>query len=98
MGASEAAGSPPGPAQPLTGTQPAPAQPPTGTQPPPAQPPTGTQPQPALTDAAVTPVPEPSATPLDRATTLAAERPEVAIGAAFAGGFLFAMILKRLAR
>jgi hypothetical protein len=26
------------------------------------------------------------------------DRPEVMIGAAFAGGFLFAMILKRLAR
>ena len=26
------------------------------------------------------------------------DRPEVAIGAAFAGGFLFALILKRLAR
>lgn len=26
-----------------------------------------------------------------------AERPEVAVGAAFAGGFLFAMILRRLA-
>lgn len=28
----------------------------------------------------------------------ASERPEVAVGAAFAGGFLLAMILKRLAR
>jgi hypothetical protein len=27
-----------------------------------------------------------------------ADRPEVAIGAAFAGGFLFALILKRFAR
>jgi hypothetical protein len=26
------------------------------------------------------------------------DRPEVAVGAAFAGGFLFAMILRRLAR
>ena len=30
--------------------------------------------------------------------TLAHDRPEVVIGAAFAGGFLLAMILKRLAR
>ncbi len=30
--------------------------------------------------------------------TLAQDRPEVVIGAAFAGGFLLAMILKRLAR
>ena len=33
-----------------------------------------------------------------RAAALADERPEVAIGAAFAGGLLLAMILKRLAR
>jgi hypothetical protein len=31
-------------------------------------------------------------------TSSPAERPEVAIGAAFAGGFVFALILKRLAR
>ena len=29
---------------------------------------------------------------------LAADRPELAVGAAFAGGFLFAIVLKRLAR
>jgi hypothetical protein len=29
---------------------------------------------------------------------IAAERPELAVGAAFAGGFLLAMILKRFAR
>ena len=29
---------------------------------------------------------------------LAAERPEIAVGAAFAGGLVFALILKRLAR
>ena len=29
---------------------------------------------------------------------IAQERPEVAVGAAFAGGFVFALILKRLAR
>jgi hypothetical protein len=34
----------------------------------------------------------------ERAAALADERPEVAAGAAFAGGFLLAMILKRLAR
>jgi hypothetical protein len=33
-----------------------------------------------------------------RAAALADERPEVAIGAAFAGGLVLAMILKRLAR
>lgn len=33
-----------------------------------------------------------------RAAALADDRPEVAIGAAFAGGLVVAMILKRLAR
>ncbi|HUJ35610.1 MAG TPA: hypothetical protein VLW51_10405 [Solirubrobacteraceae bacterium] len=33
-----------------------------------------------------------------RAATLADDRPEVAIGVAFAGGLVLAMILKRLAR
>ena len=32
------------------------------------------------------------------AAALAHERPEVVVGAAFAGGFLLAMILKRLGR
>jgi hypothetical protein len=34
----------------------------------------------------------------ERAVALANERPEVAAGAAFAGGLLVALILKRLAR
>jgi hypothetical protein len=34
----------------------------------------------------------------ERAVTLANERPEVAVGAAFGGGLLLALILKRLAR
>jgi hypothetical protein len=34
----------------------------------------------------------------ERAVSLADERPEVAAGAAFAGGLLLALILKRLAR
>ena len=33
-----------------------------------------------------------------RATALADDRPEVAVGAAFAGGLVVALILKRLAR
>ncbi|HUA05604.1 MAG TPA: hypothetical protein VMB27_16980 [Solirubrobacteraceae bacterium] len=33
-----------------------------------------------------------------RAAALAEERPEVAVGAAFAGGLVVALILKRLAR
>jgi hypothetical protein len=34
----------------------------------------------------------------ERAAAIAEERPEVAVGAAFAGGFLLAMILRRIAR
>ncbi|HEY6397739.1 MAG TPA: hypothetical protein VIX82_09830 [Solirubrobacteraceae bacterium] len=40
----------------------------------------------------------PSPAPASSSAALAADRPEVAVGAAFAGGFLFAMLLKRLAR
>ncbi len=39
---------------------------------------------------------EPSADPLEPIRALAAERPELAVGAAFAGGILAAMILRRL--
>jgi hypothetical protein len=41
------------------------------------------------------PIPPP---PEPAAAASIAERPEVAVGAAFAGGFLLAMILKRFAR
>jgi hypothetical protein len=34
----------------------------------------------------------------ERVAAIAQERPEVAVGAAFAGGVLFALILKRIAR
>ncbi len=34
----------------------------------------------------------------ERAAAIADERPEVAVGAAFAGGLLLALILKRIAR
>jgi hypothetical protein len=34
----------------------------------------------------------------ERAAAIADERPEVAVGAAFAGGFLLGLILRRLAR
>lgn len=40
-------------------------------------------------------LPENSSSP---AGALPVDRPEIAIGAAFAGGLLFALILKRLAR
>jgi hypothetical protein len=38
------------------------------------------------------------ASPQQRVAAIAHERPEAAAGAAFAGGFLLALILKRLAR
>jgi len=58
---------------------------------------------PAPTAEPVAQVPPPPATPdiqTDGASVAASsdDRPEIAIGAAFAGGFVVAMILKRLAR
>jgi hypothetical protein len=44
---------------------------------------------------AAEPAPQPTGPP---AAAGAADRPEVAVGAAFAGGFLLAMVLRRLAR
>ncbi len=44
------------------------------------------------------PPPSPSEPSLAASTAAAADRPEIAVGAAFAGGFVLAMILKRLAR
>jgi len=41
---------------------------------------------------------EQSGAPAARVAALAADRPEVAIAAAFAGGLLLALILKRLVR
>ncbi len=61
----------------------------------------GTQPPPLGADgspAAVPPVPPAPSSAGRSPAEIAAERPEVAVGAAFAGGFLLAMILKRLAR
>jgi len=39
-----------------------------------------------------------SVSPQQRVAAIANERPEAAVGAAFAGGLLLALILKRLAR
>jgi hypothetical protein len=54
------------------------------------------------TEAGIPPVapppPPPSSSPGRSPAEIADERPELAVGAAFAGGFLLAMILKRLAR
>jgi hypothetical protein len=50
----------------------------------------------------VPPIPPPPVTPGAQsdgaATSPAGDRPEIVVGAAFAGGFALAMILKRLAR
>ncbi len=42
--------------------------------------------------------PEPDAAAADGGATTTADRPEIPIAGAFAGGFVLAMILKRLAR
>jgi hypothetical protein len=42
--------------------------------------------------------PQPGPSPIDKVTALVAERPEVGVGGAFAGGIMFALILKRLGR
>ena len=44
------------------------------------------------------PAPPPDGTGMSGAAAMATDRPEVAVGAAFAGGLVLAMILKRLAR
>ena len=43
-------------------------------------------------------VPQPAAAEPTFGAAAATDRPEIAVGAAFAGGFLAALILKRLAR
>jgi hypothetical protein len=66
----------------------------------------GTEPasQPTAASAAITPPPVPGPTPPPPPSgdggvvAPATDRPEVAIGAAFAGGFAIAMLLRRLAR
>ncbi|GAC1439940.1 MAG: hypothetical protein NVSMB51_18590 [Solirubrobacteraceae bacterium] len=40
----------------------------------------------------------PSQAPAEKAAAIVQEKPEVAVGAAFAGGVLAALILKRLGR
>jgi len=74
--------------------------------------PTGSEPMPdpvapepvaSVTPAAEPPVWTPPAPPQDTAgpsggAAVTADRPEVAVGAAFAGGLVLALILKRLAR
>ncbi|MFZ0385601.1 MAG: hypothetical protein WAL22_08060 [Solirubrobacteraceae bacterium] len=42
--------------------------------------------------------PQPGPTPIEKVTALVAERPEIGVGGAFAGGIVIALILKRLGR
>jgi hypothetical protein len=63
--------------------------------------PSAAAPEAALTAPAPEPEPPvaiPPTPPNESGEASAANRPEVAVGAAFAGGFALAMILKRLAR
>jgi hypothetical protein len=46
----------------------------------------------------ISPAPVPAEPSQTGASSAAPDRPEIAVGAAFAGGFLLALILKRLAR
>jgi hypothetical protein len=64
-------------------------------------PPAVAPPEPGDPSAVSAPPVAPSWRPEDEpsaAATLAAERPEIAVGAAFTGGLMLALILKRLAR
>jgi hypothetical protein len=91
-------------AEPASGSEPTAVQPPVDPSVPVNEPPVAAEPalaaEPAV--APVPPVPPPPVTPhaeSDGAMSAATDdRPEIAIGAAFAGGFAVAMILKRLAR
>jgi hypothetical protein len=57
------------------------------------------QPQPAPAAAEPAPPAVPTPDPAPTAAAIGADdRPEIAVGAAFAGGFLAALILKRLGR
>jgi translation initiation factor IF-2 len=57
-----------------------------------------TAPEPPPVSAAPPPPLPPVSPPELSGAGAAAQRPEIAVGAAFAGGFVFAMILRRLAR
>jgi hypothetical protein len=46
----------------------------------------------------VPPAPDDTQTPLTASKSLMTDRPELAVGGAFAGGLVLALILKRLAR
>jgi hypothetical protein len=84
-----ALGSPPeppaAPSEPLAASSEPPAAP--------SQPPAAWTPPDPAPDVAATDTPA-----LETPTTSVADRPEIAVGAAFAGGFVLALILKRLGR
>jgi hypothetical protein len=65
---------------------------------PPAPPAPTRAPIPPPVPPAVETGPQPGSTPIEKVTALVAERPEVGVGGAFAGGIVFALILKRLGR
>jgi hypothetical protein len=84
-----------GTAAPAAGTTPAASTPPAAV----PRPPAATRPPiPPPVPPAVETGPQPGPSPLDKVTALVSERPEVGVGGAFAGGILFALILKRLGR
>jgi hypothetical protein len=67
--------------------------------PPVAPPPAATRPPiPPPVPPAIETGPPSGLSPIDKITALVAERPEVGIGGALAGGIVFALILKRLGR
>jgi hypothetical protein len=85
----------PAAAAPVPGTKPAANTPPAAVPTPPA----ATRPPiPPPVPPAVETGPQPGLSPIDKVTALVSERPEVGVGGAFAGGILFALILKRLGR
>jgi hypothetical protein len=83
---------------PVTEVASVPEPPPAVPEPPPAvpEPPPAPEPPPVPEPRAWSPDAEPE--PVSGPAALAADRPEVAVGAAFAGGLVLALILKRLAR
>jgi hypothetical protein len=67
-------------------------------EPPPAPPAPTRPPIPPPVPPVVETGPQPGPTAIEKVTALVAERPEVGVGGAFAGGIVFALILKRLGR
>ena len=65
---------------------------------PPAPPAPTRAPIPPPVPPAVETGPQPGPSAVDKLTVLIEQRPEVGVGAAFAGGIVFALILKRLGR